>query len=250
MRVSQVHQVQLAAQNNALWCDHVCRAHGVPGEFFPTVWLNRRVPPPYHSNLVVMADSGSQNATLEHIQDLMRLPLAAHWSAKDSFCNLELEGLGFALLFEASWIWREPGVGNAHGVSADARWSRLTSSLDLARWEASWAGNAGNAEARNTPAQFPGSLLADPEHAFFAGSAGNEIIAGGIANRTGSVVGLSNIFVNSGDVIAVWTELINRAGHAFPGLPLVGYERGSALEAALACGFKVIGPLRVWARRD
>ena len=31
----------LAAHNNALWCDAVCRAHDRPGEFHDTLWLTR-----------------------------------------------------------------------------------------------------------------------------------------------------------------------------------------------------------------
>jgi hypothetical protein len=33
-----------------------------------------------------------------------------------------------------------------------------------------------------------------------------------------------------------------------PGLPIVGYERGEDLAAARAAGFRVLGPLRIWAR--
>ena len=242
-------KVQLAARNNALWCDAVCHAHGVPGECLSTVWLNRSVPPRFHPNLIVVSDSGVQDITLEHIRDLMSLPLAANWSVKDSFFNLELGPLGFDALFQATWIWRETGVGTVGGLSTDVRWSRVTASEDLANWEASWAGHSRTSQARSAPAQFPSSLLTDPEHVFIAGFEGREIVAGGIANRTGNVVGLSNVFVNSGDTIAAWTGLVAAIERAFPDSPLVGYERGAALDAALAGGFMAIGPLRVWARR-
>jgi hypothetical protein len=36
------------------------------------------------------------------------------------------------------------------------------------------------------------------------------------------------------------------ASHWIPDLPLVGYERGEALELALESGFGSIGKLRVW----
>lgn len=243
-------KVRLAARNNALWCDAVCRAHGVPGEFFPTVWLNRSAPPPFHSNLIVVSDSGVHDSTLEHIRDLMSLPLAANWAVKDSFFNLELGPLGFDPLFQATWIWREPGVDAAGGVSTDVRWSRVTASEELANWEASWAGHSRNSGARSASPQFPGSLLKDAEHAFIAGLRGREIVAGGIANRTGNVVGLSNVFVSSGETIAAWTGLVTAIEQAFPDFPLVGYEGGAALDAALACGFEAIGPLRIWARHE
>jgi hypothetical protein len=31
----------LAAHNNAMWCDAVCRAHDRPGEFHEALWLTR-----------------------------------------------------------------------------------------------------------------------------------------------------------------------------------------------------------------
>jgi hypothetical protein len=243
-------QVELAARNNAIWCDTVCRAHGVPGEFFPTVWLNRSAPPPYYSNLVVVSDSSARSATLEHIHDLMKLPLPARWSVKDSFFNLDLATLGFDVLFQASWIWGEPGVRNLSRLSTGIRWSRITSSTELVHWETAWSGDSRNADVIGKAAQFPSSLLADPQVVFFAGSQGHKIVAGGIANRTGGVVGLSNVFVNSGDAIAAWSGLVSGTHDSFPDLPMVGYERDIALEATLACGFKPIGSLRVWIRHD
>jgi hypothetical protein len=243
-------RVELAARNNAIWCDTVCRAHGVPGEFFPTVWLNRSAPPPYYSNLVVVSNSGARSTTLEHIRDLMELPLPAKWSVKDSFFNLDLATLGFEVLFQASWIWREPGACNLSNSSTSIRWSRVTSSTELVHWEAAWSGGSRNANANSKPSQFPSSLLADPQVVFFAGCRGHKIVAGGIANRTGDVVGLSNVFVNSREAIAAWTGLVSSAQECFPNLPLVGYERDIALEAALANSFTSVGSLRVWMRHD
>jgi hypothetical protein len=244
-----MNNVELAARNNALWCDTVCRAHGAPGEFLPTVWLNRSALPPYHPNLVVLSDS-SQSATIAHIRDLMELPLPARWSVKDSFFNLSLAAEGFEVLFQASWIWGEPTLRDSRSVSAGIRWSHVSSSTELARWEAAWSGDGRNPDATGRPAQFPPALLANPQVAFFAGYQDQEIVAGGIANRTEGVVGLSNVFVSFGDASAVWAGLVNSTQEAFPDLPFVGYERDAALEAALACGFEPIGKLRVWMHCD
>ncbi len=148
--------MRLAARNNAIWCDTFCRAHGVPGEFSPMVWLNRNALPPYYPNPVVVSDAGVEDGTLEHIRDLMSLPLPASWAVKDSFNNLKLESFGFDLLFEASWIWRElePGLDNANCVSTGINWSRVTSPTELAQWEGSWAGNPQNPDA-GTPGSRP-----------------------------------------------------------------------------------------------
>jgi hypothetical protein len=60
------------------------------------------------------------------------------------------------------------------------------------------------------------------------------------------VVGVSNVFAGSADLVAVWSDLIVIATRTYPGLDLVGYELGADLQAALAVGFASIGPLRVW----
>ena len=241
---SNSDRVAAAARNNAAWYASMFRAHGLPDETLPAVWLSRAPPPPYHSNLVVIADA--PNDALAHIRALMALPLAPGWSLKDSFHNLALNGLGFDVLFEASWIWRAAGPTEA---PSDPGWTRITSPAELPAWEEGWRGEAGNAAAQGRPAQFPAALLADPDIAFFACHRGGELVAGGIANRAAGAVGLSNVFIASGDARAVWAGLIHAASEIFPGLPLVGYQRGASLDTAIACAFQPIGPLRVWMRR-
>ncbi len=237
-------RITAAARNNAAWYRAMFRAHGLPDEILPAVWLSRATPPPYHSNLVVVSDA--PNDALTHIRALMCLPLSPGWTLKDSFHNLELDAFGFEVLFEATWIWREP---RPHGASPAMGWTRVKSPAELLAWEESWLGDAGNADASGRPIQFPPSLLGDSDIAFFAAYRGQEIVAGGIANRAAGVVGLSNVFVASAEPSAVWAGLIDAAQDAFPGLPLISYQRGAALEATTACGFAPVGPLRVWIRR-
>lgn len=54
-----------------------------------------------------------------------------------------------------------------------------------------------------------------------------------------SAAGLSNF---TGDD---WSGAVAAVSAAFPGLPVVGYEHGDALSAALAWGAEPLGPLRV-----
>ena len=97
----------LCARNNALWCDAVCRAHGVPGEFVGGLWLNRQPVPRFYSNVVTLSpkDPAGQRAWVEHL-----MTRRASFSVKDSFVALDLSRLGFDVLFEATWLWREPTV--------------------------------------------------------------------------------------------------------------------------------------------
>lgn len=96
------------------------------------------------------------------------------------------------------------------------------------------------------PRQFRPELLADPRVVVFAGYRGQQLIAGGIANSSEDVVGLSNIFMPPGDESLVWAGLLQNTQSAFPGMPIAGYEHGHARKAALAIGFEEIGTLTVW----
>jgi hypothetical protein len=69
-----------------------------------------------------------------------------------------------------------------------------------------------------------------------------------IANRTDTVVGLSNLFAPSEDSVAFWAGCVATAQATFPGLPLVGYESGVDLACAEAVGFEKLQSLRVWGR--
>ena len=62
-------EAALCARNNALWCDAVCRAHGLPGEFLAGLWLNRRPVPRFYANAVTLSpkDPAGQRAWVEHL---------------------------------------------------------------------------------------------------------------------------------------------------------------------------------------
>jgi hypothetical protein len=242
-------RVELAALNNALWCDTVCRAHGVPGDVQPTVWSNANVPPPYHSNLVVISSLATQAEIDERVRHLSACSLSPTWSLKDSFFNLDIAPHGFGVLFEAHWIWLDAEQAAAMPADIAARCVRITSAPELASWQACWRGDAGKQQAAEGLRQFPDVLLRDAKVAFMACVEGEQIVAVGIANRTPGVIGLSNVVVNTRDRRAAWASLVALAGRLFPGFPIVGYERGDDLRAAEAVGFRTIGPLRVWMRQ-
>lgn len=243
-------RVELAALNNALWCNAVCRAHGVPGEVRPTLWRNERIPPPYHSNVVVIAGDVSQAEIDEQVRELSVRNLSPTWSVKDSFASLDLVRHGFSVLFQATWIWLESTVATPIEASPTRRCIRICSPSELARWESAWRGDSRNESAPQETRQFPDILLLDLRHAFLAFVDGQEIVAGAIANRTPGVTGLSNVFVNAGDRNIAWAALARFAIEVFPGFPVVGYERDDDLLVAESIGFQSIGQLRVWIRQQ
>jgi hypothetical protein len=242
-------QVQVAAKNNARWCDAVCRAHGLSCEFTAGTWLMRGTPPPYYSNLVTIRGGKIVSRQQNLIREIVTSDPRRSFSFKDSFCCIDPAEAGggreFDLLFEATWIWSDaPRVGPRKTAM---RWGRVESETELLKWERAWRGDAANQSASLSARQFPASLLTNQDIAFLAGTnAEDEIVAVAVANRTDTVIGLSNVFGRA-DAAEIWPGVMAAAREAFsPGLPLVGYERGDDLRHATASGFLPIGTLRVY----
>jgi hypothetical protein len=154
-------------------------------------------------------------------------------SVKDSFAALDLGRDGFEILFEARWIYHPPAEA---GVTAGSGWTVVESGAGLDDWSRA-AGDA---------VDVPGAALRHPDVRVLGTQSQS---AGAIANRTGSVVGISNVFAPDGVTPATWDDLAAAIGTVFPGLAIVGYEHGDGLEAALQAGFVEIGVLRVWLAR-
>jgi len=88
-------------------------------------------------------------------------------------------------------------------MGTDLHWTTVREPAELVMWETAW--NNVPEENKNTaalpPRIFPPSLLSEADIRFVAAYQGREIGAGAIANRTGDVVGVSNVFapeVNAG----------------------------------------------------
>jgi hypothetical protein len=235
----------LAARNNAPWCDAVCRAHGRPGEFHDTLWLTRLGAPRFYPDAATLLGAESAPEQIETIAALVGSTREREWAVKDSFQGLELNSHGFEPLFDAEWVAMSPPLPDLKDhPGAEYRSAIVTSKAGLIAWEQAWAGQGVNAAAISDPRVFVPRLLADTNIVFVSIQGDDGIVGGGILNRGADVVGLSNLFGSTIDL--VWRTLTAMAGEIFPGLPLVGYERGYELAAAHQAGFETVGPLRVW----
>ncbi|MFG2981588.1 hypothetical protein ACGFYQ_10065 [Streptomyces sp. NPDC048258] len=223
-----------AARNNAEWCDAVVRGHGAAGEFAPGVWSSARRTPPLYPDAVSLAPGASAAGLVAAIDT----DGPGSCSVKDSFADLDLAGDGFEVLFEARWIHRPAGAPAAAGSRLE--WSEVTTADELEAWEAAWDGE-------ESTGLFHPALLGE-DIAFLAGRADGRIVAGAVANRGGDpVVGLSNLFAHDdADTDAAWAGALTAIAARWPDLPVVGYEAGDDLDAAVRAGFTPLGPLRVW----
>src|SRR5262249_41634942 len=105
----------LAARNNALWSDAVCRAHDRPGEFHDTMWLTRLGAPSFYPDAVTLSGVESAPVQIETIAALVGSARDREWAVKDSFRSLELNSLGFEPLFDAEWIAMSPPLPDQKG---------------------------------------------------------------------------------------------------------------------------------------
>jgi hypothetical protein len=220
-------RIARAARNNAEWCDAVTRAWAQPCRFEPEVWINRGEAPPFYPNAVMLAPTERVPAAIAEARGT--------FAVKDSFASLDLAPLGFTVLFEAMWIWRDPrAMAKADGAS----WRIIREAESLLRWEEAWRGDEPALDL------FRPALLQQHEHAFLVGEAGWRIVAGCVASRSAAVVGISNLFGaedHGAGCLAAVQEFA-------PGLPVLGYEHGIALALMKSLGFQEFGPLRVWLR--
>lgn len=233
-----------AIENNALWCERVCRTHGAGGEFLPHCWRTYRPAPPFYPNLVTMGAAAAAAAHERAILELLAAGVAGAWGVKDSFASLDLAPHGFRRLFEAHWYWRDPLPLPATDGAAALSWAPITDAAALAAWEAAWRGSPEAA-----PAIFLPALLAEAGVRVLAAYRERTIVAGVIASESGAVVGITNFFARPEGAVSR-ADSLAAVARAFPGKPIVGYGSGASLPAMAALGFEMLGPLTVWLRAE
>jgi hypothetical protein len=222
-------RVLAAAENNAQWCDRVCRSHGLPTALSEHMWVAQQGSPRLYPDAVTLVPGLPVDCVLRQVE------VGPGCSVKDSFADLDLSAHGFTVLFDASWLFREPEPPRE---CSRFDWQSISTDDDLEQWLVA-AGLVGIIRPE---------LLRDPTVRVLARCNRQVVVAGAILNRTGETVGLSNVFTSENAPAAAWRDLPAAIGQAFADLPIVGYEHDTGLAAAVEVGFEAIGPLRVWLR--
>lgn len=215
-----------AVLNNVAWCGLVS-GRGVSDDA-TGVWLVTGSPPPLFPDAVTLRRGVSADQIASVLSDRRTC------SVKDSFADVDLAPHGFRALFTGGWIGCAAPPGGSTG------WSRVADRVGLESW----------CVAADLPEVLPPALLHDPSVHVLATHRDGTFAGGAIANRSAAVVGLSNVFQVDGAGAGVWREVASVVGRHVPGLPVVGYEHGADLDAALGAGFAELGPVRVWLREQ
>src|SRR5258708_35033391 len=110
-------RTRLGARNNALWCNVVCEAQGLLTEFRDGLWLTKASVPRFYPNVVTLEDRPEEQlATIAQLYSSDK----GLGAVKDSFASLDLASQGFTVLFEATWLWREPNPTPPNSAAAGA----------------------------------------------------------------------------------------------------------------------------------
>jgi hypothetical protein len=211
------------------WYEDICTLHGVGSILVDGLWSALDTPPPLHSDAVVVEPAVTAERVLARLHD------REHGGVKDSFATMDLSGEGMDLLFSATWIHREGGQRQER--AAPTGWTAVTTASGLAEW----TGQHDTGEVLLPP------LLRRGHFRILARRVDSRVVAGAVARLGSGVVDVSNVYALPGQLVD-WAELADVIGAYFPGRPIVGYERGDALAAALDGGFVPVGELRVWIR--
>ena len=214
--------LEAAVTNNVAWCARVSRDHDVIGQYGDGWWVTLRPAPAHYPDAIALTAASGRDTMPRMISERPRA------GVKDSFARVDL--VGFDTVIEGSWIGCAPPT-----PGTDPAWAVVRTPGQLAAWVA----------AHGDALSIRPELLADLDVRVLAGVAEDRPVAGVIAYRTGDVVGISNVFLGRPHG---WPQVMAAVAACFPGLPLVGWESGGLLSAAVAAGFEDLGPMRVLLR--
>ncbi|WP_432541615.1 hypothetical protein [Kineococcus sp. SYSU DK002] len=223
-------RLRTAVDASVGWYEDLCALHGVGSVLAQGVWSAVGTPPPLHSGVVVV----EPGVRAGHVEE--RLTGGGGAGVKDSFATLDLSGAGLRPLFSATWIHRRPAAAPARTTDRGP-WAPVRTAEQLAEWTA----------LHDTAAVLLPGLLQRGHFAVLARRVDGRIVAGAVARLGSGAVDVSNTYAVEGHRLD-WAELAGAVAALFPARPLVGYQRGTDLEAALAGGFEAVGDLRVWIR--
>ncbi len=233
------HWLEQAVLNNAAWCDAIATAQGLVTNWSDSVWCCKQPMPRFYPNLITLQRGHDVHARVRAVDQ--HLDSSLGWGIKDSFKELALAEQGFVAAFDAQWYCRAPDS------SSPTEWAirRLTGyeletvsdPAAFGQWVEGWGEGAGIFEPQ---------LLDNDAVELRLQKQGGQIVAGFAANRSGDVVGVSNTFGRPDAILAGIVAVIAEN----PGAGVVGYGSDAQVAALQEVGFRPVGGLRIWTRRE
>ena len=100
--MEELRLLDRAVQENARWCDLVCRVHAAPGRFHEAYWIAAHPVPLYHPRMITLAGPERVREQQDAVCALVEAAPGERFAVKDSYRALDLAPAGFRRLFEAA----------------------------------------------------------------------------------------------------------------------------------------------------
>ena len=225
-------------QNYAKWCEWSAKAYGFISECSEHCWSTGGDMPQIYPNANTLQPHMALNSIKSLLDKREDKTIAVH----DSFHDLDLQSLGFQVLFEAEWLtFSNLMFTHKPGIIID----KVQSKEQLQTFTEACCDAFGTSHLLelNPNGLYPESLLNNPDIRFYMAWEEDEIIGGMVLHRSHGVVGLSNLFCDDKQVLEA---LLLTSQHFIQEFPIVTYSHDEELSLLLNSGCQLIGPLRVW----
>lgn len=221
-----------AVLNNAAWCSAIAASHGVSVHWSKSSWFCELSMPPLYPNIVTLTSGVDLDEQINAIDS--QLPVG--WGIKDSYKELNLDGKGFAVAFEAHWYCLKPkryGLGEkSPSIGVEA----VTNQAELKRWATAWGEKS---EIFKPP------LLLDETVELVYLEKDGRVVSGLATNSSGNSIGISNSFGDPSDILACVASISEKN----PMKGIVGYGSKDDVASLSRIGFLAIGDLQIWLRK-
>ena len=219
-----------AARNHADWSELIAQSLRISTTRTDDLWAADVPMPQGHSDVVLLRPHADPDWGA--IRNAM-----SGLSVVDSFADQELTEYGFEPVFEAEWIALDQ-VGDGASGASDG-WQRVSRE----RFP-DWLAEHGSLN------ELEPAILDVAEVAVLESVVDGRFVAGAILHSSDGVIGLHDVFLGDGNRVDAWRSLAGLAHNRFGHAPLVGFEPAATVAAPLSAGFRVVGPMRVWAHLE
>lgn len=220
-----------AVSNNAAWCAAIAASHNIASSWRESIWFSEHTMSPLYPNIVTLSRGVAINEQIIDIDQNLR----TGWGIKDSYKDLELEGNGFTIIFDAFWYCRIPSARQTGDRSPNTQVKYVKNQSELHRWAQAWG---------EKPDIFKPSLLLDEAVEFIFLEKNGLLVAGLATNLSGNSIGISNAFGLPHDIEECVKSIIDK----HPSKGIVGYGDKAEVAMLSKIGFQEIGELRIWLR--
>jgi hypothetical protein len=235
LRTSNTQLRQLASLNNALWCDTVCRSHGLKTRMTDKAWMCNDTPPPFYPRFVTLSEHPETLSELDTFRSSLfsNNNTEINWAIKDSFDVLSLGDHGFVRLFDANWyICAAQSLTRIGGDSVT-----VDNETSLEKWIEVWAPTS-----LERPIFLPSLLQEDPVIIVSTPDFAGGLIVYRTLVEGLDIVGVSNLFGSVKSQVICMGHIAD----LYPNSWLIGYGDMEEINGLSEYGFTTLGPLSVW----